>query len=277
MSKLIFANLSRLKRDKALWIAAAAMFVLSVFSMINNGQHSDPDSVNNISRLNDVYFNLLLMIGFFYSVFISLFLGTEYSDGTIRNKIMIGHSRSSIYFSNFAVCMSGTFLIYIAMLFGSGVGICYFGMWQGTAGDFIAYLLTGLFITVALTAILTMISMLSTNKAITVVISIVISILLLMISSSLYNVLQEPEFTREFVSMSADGQVEFGPEIANPAYVSGWERKVDEWLVNFLPTGQSVLLANNEIRFPLNIIYSLIVTFIVTSAGVFAFRKKDLK
>ncbi len=35
--------------------------------------------------------------------------------------------------------------------------------------------------------------------------------------------------------------------------------------------------ANNEIRFPLNIIYSLIVTFIVTSAGVFAFRKKDLK
>lgn len=277
MSKLIFANFSRLRRDKVFWIVAVSMLVLSAFSMYNQSQYADPDSVNNISRINDIYFNLLPMIGFFYAIFISMFLGTEYSDGTIRNKIMIGHSRSSVYLANFAVCLAGTVTIYMAMLVGSAVGVYYFGMWQGSAGEFIAYLVTGLFLTVALTAILTMISMLSTNKAITVVISIVVAIVLVLISISLYNILQEAEFTREFISMSEDGQVEFGPEIPNPAYVSGWERKLDEWLFQFLPTGQGILMANNEIKFPVNIVYSLIVIVLFNFAGIFAFRKKDLK
>lgn len=282
MSKLLSANFFRLKRDKIFWIVSAAMLVLSVFFMINNGitaqKYADQNIENNVTALESCYFNLMPMIGFFFSVFISLFLGTEYSEGTIRNKLISGHTRTDIYLSNYLTCLAGTEFIYVLFLIGGLVGIPFFGIWKAPISQIIIYIVIGFFITASLTAILNMLSMLSTNKAATAVLSIVLAFALMIIASSIYNVLAEPETTVEFLSMSADGKVEFGDEIPNPAYVSGLERKIDEWLVQFLPTGQGILAANSEISQPvLNIVYSIITVVIVNIAGIFAFRKKDLK
>lgn len=282
MSKLLSANFFRLKRDKIFWIVSAAMLVLSAFSMINNGitaqKYADQNIENNVTALESCYFNLMPMIGFFFSVFISLFLGTEYSEGTIRNKLISGHTRTDIYLSNYVTCLVGTEFIYVLFLIGGLVGIPFFGIWKAPISQIIIYTVIGFFITASLTAILNMLSMLSTNKAATAVLSIVLAFALMIIASSIYNVLAEPETTVEFISMSADGKVEFGDEIPNPAYVSGLERKIDKWIVQFLPTGQGILAANSEISQPvLNIVYSIIIAVIVNIAGIFAFRKKDLK
>lgn len=282
MSKLLSANFFRLKRDKIFWIVSAAMLVLSAFSMINNGitaqKYADQNIENNVTALESCYFNLMPMIGFFFSVFISLFLGTEYSEGTIRNKLISGHTRTDIYLSNYVICLVGTEFIYVLFLIAGLVGIPFFGIWKAPISQIIIYIIIGFFITASLTAILNMLSMLSTNKAATAVLSIVLAFALMIIASSIYNVLAEPETTAEFISMSADGKVEFGDEIPNPAYVFGLERKIDEWLVQFLPTGQGILAANSEISQPvLNIVYSIIIAAIVNIAGIFAFRKKDLK
>ena len=37
------------------------------------------------------------------AVFVSLFFGTEYSDGTLRNKLIGGYTRGQIYVSQFIV------------------------------------------------------------------------------------------------------------------------------------------------------------------------------
>ena len=59
-------------------------------------------------------------------------------------------------------------------------------------------------------------------------------------------------------------------------YVSGMERKIDEFLLQFLPTGQSILIANEELTIPLvNAVYSIILTVTVNICGIFVFRKKD--
>ncbi len=72
--------------------------------------------------------------------------------------------------------------------------------------------------------------------------------------------------------------MELGPEISNPVYVSGMKRKFYEWLLQFLPTGQSVLIANGEITDPLiNMIYSVVFIIAVNVCGVLAFKKKNLK
>ena len=164
------------------------------------------------------------------------------------------------------------------MLIGNAFGVPYFGYWQGGIEDYAIIVSVCIFITAALTAILTFVSMLSTNKAIAVVISMVLSIALVLMASVIYNQLAEVEFTREFVSLSADGTVELGPEIKNPAYVSGWRRTIYEFLLQLFPTGQCVLIANEEITNPfINIIYSVIFTVAVNICGIFIFRKKDLK
>lgn len=279
MSKLLSSSFSRLLRDKFLWIATAAIFLLSAAMIIKNGMSvSDFDYESNVKILNACYFNILPFISLFYAVFVSFFIGTEYSDGTIRNKIVIGHSRTDIYFSNYITCFAGSMIILTAMLCGSAVGVHFFGYWQGGIKDFIIKLLLCIFITAAFTAILTLISMLSSNKAITVVMTIIVCLMIMLVSSNIYNVLQETEFTREFISLSADGEVVLGDEIPNPAYVSGIERKIDEWFLQFSPAGQSILIANEEITNPIiNIVYSVVFTIIVNICGVFAFRKKNLK
>lgn len=40
-------------------------------------------------------------IVFFFSIFSGLFFGSEWGDGTIRNKVMAGHSKMSIYLSQY--------------------------------------------------------------------------------------------------------------------------------------------------------------------------------
>lgn len=278
MNKLLSANFSRLMRDKIFWIAAAVMLALSAYIIIDSASAREIVEENNVQTLNSVYFNLLPVILFFYSVFISLFIGTEYSDGTIRNKIVIGHSRLNIYFSNYITCFAGAIIILAAMLIGGAFGVPYFGYWYGGIKEYMLVVIVCIFITAALTSILTFVSMLSTNKAITVVISMVLSIVLVLMASIIYNGLSEVEFTREFISMSADGTVELGPEIKNPAYVSGLQRKVYEFLLQFFPTGQNILVANEELTNPfINIIYSVIIAVVVNICGVFIFRKKDLK
>ena len=279
MSKLLTANFMRLKKDKILWIASAAMLIISAYSIIDKGMTMKTiDDANNVQNLNSVYFNFLPFAIFFYSVFVSLFTGTEYSDATIRNKIVIGHNRTDIYLSNYITCFAGTMVIFAALLIGGAFGVPYFGHWQGGIKNYIVVVMVCIFITAALTAVLTFVGMLSTNKAITVVIAMVISLVLVLMVSVMYNQLAEPEFTREFVSLSADGNVEFGPEIKNPVYISGVRRNVYEWLLQFLPTGQSILVSNEELTKPLiNIIYSVIFTAAVNICGIFAFRKKDLK
>lgn len=281
MSKLLSANFNRLKRDKIFWITLIAMLAITAFSAVNQGitavKYQDLNPDNNLPSLNACYFNFMPIVGIFYAVFISLFLGTEYSEGTIRNKIVLGHTRTNIYLANFITCLAGDIVIYCAMLIGGLAAVPYLGGWQGGASSLIANILIGLFMTAALTAILTMLSMLSTNKAITAVAAIIFAFVLMVAASAFYNALSEVEFTREFISISADGNVVFGDEIPNPAYVSGIRRKIYEFLVIFLPTGQGIRMANQEIQFPLEIIYSTIITVAINIWGIFTFKKKDLK
>ena len=52
------------------------------------------------------FFVYTLAIAISASAFCSLFIGTEYSDGTIRNKLVVGHTRGTIYLSNLIVSMA---------------------------------------------------------------------------------------------------------------------------------------------------------------------------
>ena len=47
-----------------------------------------------INRIDNGFFGCALFIGIVMAVFCSLFIGTEYSEGTIRNKIIIGQKEA---------------------------------------------------------------------------------------------------------------------------------------------------------------------------------------
>lgn len=49
--------------------------------------------------IDSAFFSVAIYIGIILSVFCSLFIRTEYSDGTIRNKLIVGQKRSAVYFA----------------------------------------------------------------------------------------------------------------------------------------------------------------------------------
>lgn len=83
MRKLLSANFARLWKDKIFWICMGSMLICAVVFMLFNCRLAASNAKGNYC-FDDFYFQFAIPIGVFCAVFSSLFLGTEYSDGTIR-------------------------------------------------------------------------------------------------------------------------------------------------------------------------------------------------
>ena len=95
MNKLLSAGFARLKKDKFFWVcvglmAAAAWY--TVFTVCLNRKEYDGYNVG----LDAILFGHVFCMGILTAAFSGLFIGTEYSGGTIRNKLVIGHTRGNI-------------------------------------------------------------------------------------------------------------------------------------------------------------------------------------
>lgn len=280
MNKLLKANFSRLKKETSLWVVAGGTLGLMIAKMIDYAISNNKidDIYQSYNTLNAALLELIPAVGIIYALFIAPYLGKEYSDRTIRNKLVVGHKRKNIYLANYITCFTGSLIIY-SMFFvgGFAVGIPLLGGWQGEISTLIVYILMGVFFTASLASILTMFCMLCSKRSLAAVLSIMIVFVLLIFASSIYSALSEPEMTRELISYTLDG-IELGDPVANPAYVSGIKRNIYEFLMQFLPTGQGILIVHDEVTHPvLNIIYSVITTIVANFCGIIAFKKKDLK
>ncbi len=281
MSKLMGAWMMRLKRDKVLWIFFAVMAVISIL-VIRDGVllHIKYPEEEAYAVLEGSFFGGLPYIGFFSAVVISLFLGVEYSDGTIRNKLIVGHGRRDIYLSSLFTAVLLSELIALAWFLGSLTGIPFWGLWTMETKELLLYLALVLLSTAAAAAIFHLIGMMLTNRAVQAVVTILVALGLLLLGSILYNKLCEPQMTVEGVTITENG-IEWGDEIKNPAYIGGTMRIICVVVLNVLPQAQEILLANCddiELLNPVVAITGLILIFLtVSGVGMAVFSKKDLK
>lgn len=276
MYKLLSANFSRLWKDKFFWLCMGSMLIYSIAYMLNGCKQATTDLTEYHYSLEQYYFHFAIVIGAFCALFGSMFFGTEYSDGTIRNKIVVGHTRTSIYIANLITSFVATLLMMLVWLIGALVAIPTLGFWEMGIANLIAYLFIAVMFEVALSAIFTFICMQSSNKAITVVVSILLFFGLLVFASMTYNSLSEPEMTSG-IQITASGMEQSEPDL-NPRYISGTKRTIYKFIIDFLPTGQGLqmwqLEINNAVRM---IISSLVITLVSTLGGIFVFKRKDLK
>lgn len=274
MRNLLSAGFSRLWRSRIFWLCCAAVLVISVVSMFNGCRMAE--AYDDQSPLEDYYFNTLPVISFVCAVFSGLFFGTEYSDGTLCNKLIVGHTRRDVYLSGYILCFAAV-LIMTALLFLGGLcGIPKLGVWQMGAGALAVYFLLSALMAASIAAISAFIALLSHSKAVTAVISITVMLGLLIFASFMYNSLCEPE-TYSGMMMTVNGLEAMDPE-PNPAYVGGAMRGVYEFLVDLLPQGQAILMADTELAHPLRAgICSAALVLVVNLAGLILFGKKDLK
>lgn len=106
-------------------------------------------------------------ISFLFSIFISIFISTEFNNGTIKNIITKGYKRKTIYFSKLIVsCISSVLFLYIFLIFSFINGFINYGI--GNINDKLLYttfifFIYQTFIHISISAVFTMFSMLFKN------------------------------------------------------------------------------------------------------------------
>ncbi|MFD2114227.1 ABC transporter permease subunit [Paenibacillus yanchengensis] len=277
MNKLLAANFTRLWKNKLWYVGIIVMFGWAVIMLVST------DRTNaEVPVLEDFFFQYAPVIGLFCAVFTSMFIGTEYHDGTIRNKIIVGHTRPAIYVANLIVCtVAGLIMVAVWIAVMLAIGIPLLGLFASSLSIILAYVGITVVMIAAFVSIFTLVGMLSQNKAGAAVTTLLLLFVLFFVASYFNNKLHEPEMYGGGPTVSeVDGEIsmEMSEPEQNPDYVEGNKRKIYEFIVTFLPTGQGIMMSNmSAVRLPLLPLYSLVIVFATTACGVFLFRRKDIK
>ena len=281
MRNLLSAGFARLWRNKAFYLSLGALFLLAAFTMLNFSRQAMADTSGYSFYLEHHYFDAAVYSGIFIAAFMGLFISVDYSDGTLRNKLIIGYTRTAVYLSHLITCVAASVVFTAAWVVGGMAGIPALGFWDLPADQLLLVAAVSVLASISLSAIFLSVCILSTNKAVTAVTCILLSLTLIVIASYLGNCLAQPERVSG-VSITMEGGLQLMEPAPNPAYVAEPLRTVYVTIVNILPTGQPMLLANlnsslNFAVYPLQIAGSVLLTAITTGAGLLLFRRKDIK
>lgn len=277
MRKLLAANASRLWKDRILWCILAAVVGLSLVNVYNSARSCAVMAESGfVVTLDDYYFDQAPLMGLFFGLFATLYLGTEYSDGTLRNKLVIGHKREQIYLSNFLICAAASVIILAVWLIVSALGFYLIGPMEMGVSGFLSYIAVAVGFMISFAALFTLIGSLSSNKAMTIVYTAIVFVILAIIASALYDRLCELEFDGGMAYI--DGQFVMQEPTPNPLYLSGTVRMICQCVLELIPSGQALLLNEVAIESPVRaILLSLIFTVSVLTLGCSLFRRKDVK
>ncbi|MDE6538754.1 MAG: ABC transporter permease [Ruminococcus sp.] len=281
MNKLISANFARLFKNGAfiLYMIFSGGLSLVMIFMRYADYHKHMEYYNNIDptyhTVDSIAFIGLLYLLFAVPVFVGNFVCTEYSDGTIRNKLIVGHKRIDIYLANLIVCTAGTLmgiLLHLLINFTLGIALC--GIEELTVSKILKLTLFSLIAFVSLTAIMVMISMLVKSKAGASVTTLILTFIMFFASISLNNTLTAPEYyENSFNPITMETET-----IKNPDYLEGTKRKVYQTIYDVMPSSHTYELAmtstENVGKFAG---YDGIILVVTTALGIILFRKKDLK
>lgn len=277
MAKLLRAGFFRLWRSRIFWGELGITAVLACFICLANYSSAVQATANRLA-LEDVFFTMNQLIGLFLAAGISLLVGTEYADGTIRNKLLSGNTRGQVYAASGII--SAVFSVLVVAVDGLityGLGRFLFGNFQIPPSQVAVSLGNTFLSAVVYAALFVLIAMNCSNRSVAAVASLLLAVGMLSAGGYLGGVLMEPEETYDYLITTENGTV-YGDLMKNPAYIGGLQRTVYEWLYDLLPTGQLLQIYFQDFsRCARWAVVSIFETVCLTAVGFLAFRRKDLK
>lgn len=282
MTRLLNANFARLFKGKLFWIcagAAVSLGLIEVFTHIKNPTNN-PDYV---FRPEVWLFNMsgviLLIIT---AILVGVFVGAEHG-GVLRNKIIVGQKRITVYFADLLTCCIG--IVIIHALFVAAVlltGLLCGGENLLKFDEIFFYELLQLASLLEMCAFFTALTMLIPKKLAGTIAALVMVFAFFFISNSIPGKLFE-------IERKVEGAV------ASAAYIV--EKEILTIVQDVLPLGQHDQIRTGffrlitskeyelagetygmELTYPIEIAPSALCVFVLTTAvGTLVFRKKNIK
>ena len=275
MRNLFSVGLFRTVRSKLFYILLALTALVMAYVYYNTYRvQLGPD----FSQLDLYFFQFINANIVSAAVFCPLFLSSEYGDGALRNKLMVGRTRPQIYLANLAVnCLYGTAACLAAVVTGLCVGVPLLGWFQNAGpGKILLYVLLALATTWVCAALYTFLSMVVASRGVAITLCILLAFGLILLGQYLYLALsQEEVLTAFFYTDTGEMAVSEQP---NPAYLTGFARQVYQFFYELTPGGQAYQILGMSAQSPLRMLgYSGLVFVLVTGLGLAIFQKKDVK
>ncbi len=252
MTRLLSANLRRLKINIPFYVFSFIILAVSIFFtskgyLLMFGDYMSAESAIMLVSAVPAGLNTL---------FISFFIGREYSDKTIRNKIVVGYTKGEIY---------GAALLTTSLVTIFWVVLWFIGSISGTAltgGEYsmeslVVKALVVLFFNLAFSSALTAMCMTIHSRALCIVLNT-----------------QIPPYLITFILVNVsllETHGSFKPVI----------KEIMTFIINLIPMGQWFFMSvdTGEILYPKPVLMLLSVGIAVlfTAVGSGLFKKKELK
>ena len=276
MPKLLRANFSRLLHDRAFRLLSALMAFFGTSMAVVNAVHARQDG--EIWVMDYTIFIYVILAPIVNAVLTALFIGNDYSSGTMRNKRIAGHRRGIIYLANLLVCICAGICLCLAFaLPQAAAGLLLKGELNAAPTTILLYVGLSFALMIAFTALFTLIAMLCQNKAHTTAGCILLTFALLFAGVYISSTLEEPEYLAAY-SYTENGVTVEEPEQRNPYYITGMKRQVYEFLQDLTPGGQVIQISEMGVKKPAMLaIYDGLILLLVTGFGLVFFRREDLK
>ena len=276
MPKLLRANFSRLLHDRAFRLLSALMAFFGTSMAVVNAVRARQDG--EIWVMDYTIFIYVILAPIVNAVLTALFIGNDYSSGTMRNKRIAGHRRGIIYLANLLVCICAGICLCLAFaLPQAAVGLLLKGELNAAPTTILLYVGLSFALMIAFTALFTLIAMLCQNKSHTTAGCILLTFALLFAGVYISSTLEEPEYLAAY-SYTENGVTVEEPEQRNPYYITGMKRQVYEFLQDLTPGGQVIQISEMGVKKPAMLaIYDGLILLLVTGFGLVFFRCEDLK
>lgn len=277
MSKLFREYLFCLKRSRLFWNFVLFAAVMGVWIPVQAHQEMLKYDITPYTLESRIGWHLMF-VGFILSALLPWVLGKEYSDGTIRNKLVAGYTRKSIYLASLATSVLMTLLLLLVHhLVLSAFGIWLIAPFAESAKTLLTFYGLDLLVGITFSALYTMIVMQNQNKSAGILLCVAVNLLLFAVSFYIASMLAAPEMVPLGYEINADGINSMG-DVPNPKYLRGTLRNVYEWFDNFLPYGQVNKLTGMDVKDAAQMaLSSLAIIAVSTLGGMALFQKKDLK
>lgn len=284
MRKLLSADSRHLIKNKLFWLELISCAIFSAWIMFANYSPKIQESTYPM-YLENTFFNMYQLLCIVFASAISLIAGTEYSDGIIRNKLIVGHTRTEIYFSILLTNVWASIAVITTHgIVSYGTGYFLFGAFQISAAQILAAILCALLANLVFTTLFVAIALNCSNKSVTAVVSILSSLVIIFVANYAGQKLSEPEMIHEGITITDNAiqhiqYVQYGSEmVPNPDYVTGTLRNVYEFIYNLLPTGQLMQIQSLEFaHWQYMSVLSVFLFAVITIVGYKLFAKKDIK
>lgn len=226
MNRLLKAALYRLKLQKLFWVLLVASFVCGVVFGIVSVSEND---------LDGLFMAPLFLI---MSIYVSLSIGQEYNDATIRNKVIVGHTKGTIFISELIINAFVCLVMMLTFILPAFI-CCYSALLSNTTMDkMLMTLICLLLASVVYAAIFTLIGCLISQKAIGAILCILIVFAMAFGANRLeFSIFQVENIAIE--QTNELGEIIGEEVIPNPNYVGGMARQIYMAADSLIPNGQA--------------------------------------